>query len=149
MGNSLAAACSLYKAVFFTASHVRIRISTTSNVRIPIRYCKSAHWVWMCNEIRGLYDEINLWYFPIYIALVILVSHCWYWYLQKFSPTKVGGVASFGTTKVSNLRKFFSVFSQKFSPLKVSCYTVAIDFASGLTKWWLNIREMDIFHTKF
>ena len=93
------------------------------NVRIPIRYCKSAHWVWMCNEIKGSYDEIiitivpnytekllfvcchwhcyscctlvtiqmatNSWYFPIYIALVILVSHCWYWYSQKFSPTKV------------------------------------------------------------
>ena len=29
------------KAVFFTASHARIGISTTSHVRIRIRYCKS------------------------------------------------------------------------------------------------------------
>ena len=42
---SLAAARSLQKAVFFTASHARIHISTTSHMRIRIstriRYCKS------------------------------------------------------------------------------------------------------------
>ena len=42
---SLAAARSLQKAVFFTASHARIHISTTSHMRIHIstriRYCKS------------------------------------------------------------------------------------------------------------
>ena len=31
----------LIKAVFFTASHARICISTTSHVKIRIRYCKS------------------------------------------------------------------------------------------------------------
>ena len=70
------------------------------------------------------------------------------WLFAKVFSTKFGGVASFGTTKVSNLRKFFPIFSQKFSPLKLSCYMVAIDFASSLTKWWLDIREMDIFRTK-
>jgi len=29
------------KPYFFTASHVRVHISTTSHVRIRIRYCKS------------------------------------------------------------------------------------------------------------
>ena len=29
------------KPYFFTASHARIRISTTNHVRIRIRYCKS------------------------------------------------------------------------------------------------------------
>ena len=32
--------------------------------------------------------------------------------------------------------------SQKFSLSKISCYMVAIDFASCLTKRWLDIREM-------
>ena len=38
---SLAAAHSLYKAVFLTTSHARIRISTVSHARIHIRYYKS------------------------------------------------------------------------------------------------------------
>ena len=44
------------------------------------------------------------------------------WLFAKVFSAKFEGVASFGTAKVSNLRKFSN--SCKFSPSKVSRYTV-------------------------
>ena len=42
--------------IFFTTSHVRIRI----------RYYKSCGCVWMCNEIKGTYDKMVLTIVPSY-----------------------------------------------------------------------------------
>jgi len=43
---SLAAAHSLQKAVFYTTSHMRICINTTSHARIRIRYYCMLQWNW-------------------------------------------------------------------------------------------------------
>ena len=50
----------------FNTSHTRIRISTTSHVRLHIRYYKSCALVWMCNEIEGSYDKIIITIVPSY-----------------------------------------------------------------------------------
>jgi len=65
----LAAAYSLYKAIFFTASHVRIGISTTVHVRISIRYSTTSHMccAWTC---------FILWWY-LYIINTHLTSHYW------------------------------------------------------------------------
>ena len=63
---SLAAAQNLYKAVLFTTSHARIRISTTSHARICIRYYKSHALIWTCNEMKGSYDRIIIIIIPSY-----------------------------------------------------------------------------------
>ena len=67
--------CSCMQFIKFTASHVkiristtshtRIRISTTSHVRILIRYCKSR------KEIEGSYDKIVITIVPSYTGKII------------------------------------------------------------------------------
>ena len=70
-----------------TASHTRIGISTTSHVRIKIRYSKSRAWVWTCNESECLYDKIIITIVPSYtgknithllpLALLLVLRTCY------------------------------------------------------------------------
>ena len=82
---------SAYKAIFFTASHVRIHISTifhekicistTSHAKISIRYCKSHKLRLTCNEIEGSYDKIIMTIVPNYIT-------------KKNHPFAAGGIVT-------------------------------------------------------
>ena len=82
---------SAYKGIFFTASHVRIHISTifhekicistTSHAKISIRYCKSHKLRLTCNKIEGSYDKIIMTIVPNYITKKISLVCCrWHCY---------------------------------------------------------------------